>query len=122
LSAVQSRPAPSRDKIISQPPPAEIMEMARLPSTTSHLSWKLPASACRLLVCNFDDASWQLDADANVQAAHKAGISAVLEISWSGDGAHVWTFSPPSRRIRRTGTRRGAAAGGDGNTLGVWAR
>jgi hypothetical protein len=52
----------------------------------------LPGDACRLLVCDFDGAGWALDALAYRDAARAAGISAALERSRSGNGAHVWVF------------------------------
>ena len=47
---------------------------------------------CRLLACDFDGGSWQLDARAYVDAARSLGIDAALERSRSGDGAHPWIF------------------------------
>jgi hypothetical protein len=52
----------------------------------------LPDSSCRLLVCDFDGGTWRLDAAAYAEAAAWAGVPAAVEISRSGDGAHVWTF------------------------------
>jgi superfamily II DNA or RNA helicase len=52
----------------------------------------LPDSTCRLLVCDFDGGTWQLDAAAYAEAAAWAGVPASVEISRSGEGAHVWTF------------------------------
>ena len=52
----------------------------------------LVGDTCRLLVCDFDKSSWQLDAQAYVEAADAAGVPAAVEISRSGNGAHVWTF------------------------------
>ena len=37
-------------------------------------------------------ATWRLDAAAYAEAAAWAGVPAAVEISRSGDGAHVWTF------------------------------
>lgn len=47
---------------------------------------------CQLLACDFDGPTWPLDAGAFVDAARAAGIPAALELSRSGDGAHVWMF------------------------------
>src|SRR6266496_3030463 len=47
---------------------------------------------CRLLACDFDGPAWRLDAVAYVQAACAAGVPAALEVSRSGEGAHVWIF------------------------------
>jgi superfamily II DNA or RNA helicase len=52
----------------------------------------LAEDRCRLLVCDFDEASWQLDAQAYVEAADIAGVPTAVEVSRSGNGAHVWTF------------------------------
>jgi len=52
----------------------------------------LPDSTCRLLACDFDGPAWRLDAAAYVQAACAAGVPAALEVSRSGEGAHVWIF------------------------------
>jgi superfamily II DNA or RNA helicase len=52
----------------------------------------LPDSTCRLLVCDFDGGTWRLDAAAYAKAATWAGVPAAVEISRSGDGAHVWAF------------------------------
>ena len=48
--------------------------------------------SCRLLACDFDMATWRLDAQAYVEAAAAAGVPVALELSRSGNGAHVWTF------------------------------
>ena len=71
-------------------------------SSAAHLTKKTPAacglyvtlpdSTCRLLVCDFDGGTWRLDAAAYAEAAAWAGVPAAVEISRSGDGAHVWTF------------------------------
>ena len=52
----------------------------------------LPDDTCRLLACDFDGADWRLDAQAYAQAAGAAGVPAAVEISRSGEGAHVWVF------------------------------
>jgi superfamily II DNA or RNA helicase len=52
----------------------------------------LAGDTCRLLVCDFGEASWQLDAQAYVEAADIAGVPTAVEVSRSGNGAHVWTF------------------------------
>ena len=66
----------------------------------------LADDTCRLLVCDFDDAQWQGDAAAFHAACTDAGIPAALEISRSGQGAHVWTLftAPvPARAARALG-------------------
>ena len=52
----------------------------------------LAEDTCRLLVCDFDDADWRLDAAAFVEECRRAGIDVLAEISRSGEGAHVWMF------------------------------
>ncbi len=52
----------------------------------------LPGDTCRLLACDFDKATWRLDVQAYCEAAEAAGVPTVVELSRSGDGAHVWTF------------------------------
>lgn len=58
---------------------------------------------CRLLACDFDKATWRLDARAYVDAARAAGVPTAVEISRSGDGAHVWIFF--SARVAATDAR-----------------
>jgi hypothetical protein len=52
----------------------------------------LVGDTCRLLVCDFDKLSWRLDAQAYVEAADAVDVPTAVEISRSGNGAHVWTF------------------------------
>lgn len=52
----------------------------------------LAGDTCRLLACDFDGADWQLDAQAYAHAARSAGVPEAVEISRSGQGAHVWIF------------------------------
>jgi hypothetical protein len=84
-------------------------------ATASHLAGKihmglyplLRDDSCRLVVCDFDGSSWALDALAYLDAAQAFGISASLERSRSGDGAHVWIFfrdRVPAALARRLGT------------------
>ena len=47
---------------------------------------------CRLLAVDFDGEGWQLDAQAFVEVAEAVGVPAAVEVSRSGDGAHVWIF------------------------------
>lgn len=66
----------------------------------------LPNDTCRVLACDFDGNGWALDALAYLEAARAAGISAALERSRSGDGAHVWIFFSgpvPAVSARRLG-------------------
>lgn len=55
----------------------------------------LADDTCHLLVCDFDKATWRLDVQAYVEAAEAAGVPTAVEVSRSGNGAHV---------RRRTGT------------------
>jgi hypothetical protein len=68
----------------------------------------LPDSTCRLLACEFDGGTWRLDAAAYAEAAAWASVPAAVEISRSGDGAHVWTFF--SEPVAATGARAMGAA------------
>lgn len=52
----------------------------------------LPDDRTNLLACDFDSGDWRDDAAAFAAACHRAGIDALVEISRSGDGAHVWLF------------------------------
>jgi superfamily II DNA or RNA helicase len=55
----------------------------------------LADDTCRLIACDFDGkdgSGWRADAAAYATACGQAGVPALLEISRSGKGAHVWTF------------------------------
>jgi len=68
----------------------------------------LPGDRCKLLVCDFDDGDWRADARAYVEVARARGLDPLLELSRSGDGAHVWLFfeKPVSAALaRRLGYR-----------------
>ncbi|MDK7215243.1 TOTE conflict system archaeo-eukaryotic primase domain-containing protein [Corynebacterium pyruviciproducens] len=68
----------------------------------------LPGDRCKLLVCDFDDGDWRADARAYVEVACALGLDPLLELSRSGDGAHVWLFfeKPVSAALaRRLGYR-----------------
>ncbi|WP_184502893.1 TOTE conflict system archaeo-eukaryotic primase domain-containing protein [Streptomyces botrytidirepellens] len=55
----------------------------------------LADDTCRFLAVDFDGkdgSDWRGDACAYAGACHEAGVPAVVEISRSGTGAHVWTF------------------------------
>ncbi len=49
----------------------------------------LDDDTCWLLAVDFDGTSWRLDARAYVEAAEAAGVPNAVEVSRSGDGAHV---------------------------------
>lgn len=51
---------------------------------------------CQLLACDFDKEEWRGDAAAYYAACRAAGVPASIEVSRSGEGAHVWTcFTAP---------------------------
>ncbi len=52
----------------------------------------LTDETCWFLAADFDGDQWQEDATAFARTAKFNGIQASLEISRSGDGAHVWIF------------------------------
>jgi hypothetical protein len=47
---------------------------------------------CFFLAVDFDKSSWQEDAIAFLKTCHQMNLSAALERSRSGKGAHVWLF------------------------------
>ena len=47
---------------------------------------------CHLIAIDFDKTTWRDDAVAFVATAKEFGVSASLEVSRSGNGAHVWIF------------------------------
>ena len=67
----------------------------------------LEDDTCYFLAVDFDEADWRDDARAFVQSCEKLGVPAALEISRSGNGAHVWVFFEnrvSARDARRLGT------------------
>ncbi|MHB0916323.1 MAG: TOTE conflict system archaeo-eukaryotic primase domain-containing protein [Thiobacillus sp.] len=67
----------------------------------------LEDDTCHFLAIDFDEAEWKEDARAFVQSCTELGVPAALEISRSGNGAHVWVFFAdrvPARDARRLGT------------------
>ncbi len=67
----------------------------------------LADDTCHFLAVDFDEAEWQADAQAFIQSCRELGVTAALEISRSGKGAHTWIFftHPVSARdARRLGT------------------
>lgn len=67
----------------------------------------LEDDTCHFLAIDFDEAEWKEDARAFVQSCAELGVPAALEISRSGNGAHVWVFFAgrvPARDARRLGT------------------
>lgn len=82
---------------------------------SSHLKGKITAGVyplliddkCHFLAIDFDDADWREDARAVLQTCSENALSAALEISRSGEGAHLWLFfskATPARDARRLGT------------------
>jgi superfamily II DNA or RNA helicase len=66
----------------------------------------LPGDLCYFLAIDFDDADWREDARAVLQTCVAHDLSAALEISRSGEGAHLWLFfanATPARDVRRLG-------------------
>lgn len=62
---------------------------------------------CHWLAADFDGATSMLDALAYVKAARSCGITAALEVSRSGTGAHVWIFftaAATAAQARQVGT------------------
>jgi superfamily II DNA or RNA helicase len=62
---------------------------------------------CYFLAIDFDDDDWRGDAQAVMQTCQINSLPAALEISRSGNGAHLWLFfanPTPARDVRRLGT------------------
>ncbi|WP_298172517.1 DEAD/DEAH box helicase family protein [Acidithiobacillus sp.] len=67
----------------------------------------LEDDTCTFLAVDFDEAEWQDDARAFVHSCEALGVPTALEISRSGQGAHVWVFFASrvaARDARRLGT------------------
>ncbi len=67
----------------------------------------LTDDTCNFLAVDFDEADWKSDALAFRQSCVELGVPAALEISRSGNGAHIWIFfscSVPARDARALGT------------------
>ncbi len=52
----------------------------------------LPDNTCYILAADFDKADWQEAVRAVAQAYHESNIPHAIEISRSGNGAHLWIF------------------------------
>lgn len=66
----------------------------------------LSDDSCYFLAADFDEADWREDANAFMQSCLELGIPVALEISRSGNGAHVWIFFTepiPAREARQLG-------------------
>jgi superfamily II DNA or RNA helicase len=67
----------------------------------------LTDDTCHFLAVDFDETEWREDALSFVQSCHELGVPVALEISRSGNGAHVWVFfaeKVSARDARRLGT------------------
>ncbi len=67
----------------------------------------LEDDTCYFLAADFDEVEWRDDANAFMQSCEELGVPAALEISQSGQGAHVWVFFAgrvSARDARRLGT------------------
>ncbi len=82
---------------------------------TRHLEGKITAGVypvfgddkCYFLAIDFDDEDWRDDARAVLQTCRLNNLPAALEISRSGEGAHLWLFfanPTPARDVRRLGS------------------
>ena len=52
----------------------------------------LPDETCWLLAVDFDESAWADDVRAFVRTCRKLGVPVAIEVSRSGNGAHVWIF------------------------------
>lgn len=68
----------------------------------------LEDDTCYFLAADFDEADWREDALVFMQSCEELGVSAALEISRSGKGAHAWIFFD-SRVLARDARRLGTA-------------
>lgn len=67
----------------------------------------LKDNSCHFLAVDFDEKVWRDDALAFIDSCKTLGVPAALEISRSGNGAHVWVFfsqKVSARDARRLGT------------------
>lgn len=67
----------------------------------------LEDDTCYFLAIDFDESDWRGDACAMVQSCDELGVPVALEISRSGQGAHVWIFFTDrvaARDARRLGS------------------
>ncbi|WP_260292488.1 TOTE conflict system archaeo-eukaryotic primase domain-containing protein [Sedimenticola hydrogenitrophicus] len=66
----------------------------------------LTDDSCYFLAADFDKADWREDAKAFMESCQELAIPAALEISRSGNGAHIWIFFAdpvPAREARQLG-------------------
>lgn len=67
----------------------------------------LPDETCRFLALDFDKAEWRQDVVAFTEVCRQFEVAAYVEVSRSGDGAHVWVFfaeAIEAARARRLGS------------------
>ena len=67
----------------------------------------LPDETCRFLALDFDKAGWRRDVSAFIDVCAQLSVPAYVEVSRSGNGAHVWVFfaeAVSAVRGRRLGT------------------
>ncbi|MDO8588715.1 MAG: DEAD/DEAH box helicase, partial [Armatimonadota bacterium] len=67
----------------------------------------LPDDTCFFMAADFDEADWKEDARAFVQSCVEMQVPAAVEVSRSGNGAHVWIFfteAVPARDARVLGS------------------
>ena len=67
----------------------------------------LTDDTCHFLAADFDEADWREDVRAFVKSCQEMGVQASIEISRSGNGAHVWIFFAgrmSARDARKLGT------------------
>jgi len=66
----------------------------------------LTEDSCHFLAADFDEADWREDVKAFMKSCRELAVPAALEISRSGQGAHVWIFFAdpvPAREARQLG-------------------
>ena len=66
----------------------------------------LPDDSCYFLAMDFDEEDWRGDVSAIMQSCREFSIPASVEISRSGNGAHIWIFfsnPAPAAEARRLG-------------------
>ncbi|MDQ6987420.1 MAG: hypothetical protein Q9M25_06440 [Mariprofundaceae bacterium] len=57
---------------------------------------------CYFLAVDFDKQEWREDAGAFMQSCRELDIPAALEISRSGNGAHIWIFFAVPFNVRKS--------------------
>lgn len=73
----------------------------------------LTDDTCNLLAVDFDGAEWSEDALAFAKSCGELGVPIALEISRSGNGAHVWIVKLRICPERNAGNRRAVEDGSD---------